>query len=109
MQKFIKVLIQEAVGQSMSGSDFPCRRCDIITPQSENATVNVAKPLPWPPLTEMEIKNKNIVFPKTRTGQSSGKSAYLLNIASVVSCVQRLFLLYCMFGNFSALTLLLFP
>ncbi|XP_014726355.1 PREDICTED: centrosomal protein of 192 kDa isoform X1 [Sturnus vulgaris] len=69
--KFIKVLIQEAVAQTVSGSDFPCRRCDIITPQSENPTVDVPKPLPSLPLIEMEIKNKNIVFPKTRPGQSS--------------------------------------
>lgn len=108
MQKFIKVIIQEAVAQSVSGADFPCGRCDIIPPQSENPTVDVAKSLPRLPLTKMEIKNTNIVFPKTRLGQSSGKRAYLLNIASVVSCVQRLCLLYCMFGNFSALTLVLF-
>ncbi|XP_009100109.3 centrosomal protein of 192 kDa isoform X1 [Serinus canaria] len=69
--KFIKVLIQEAVTESMSGSDFPCRRCDIIAPQSENPTVGVPKPLPRFPLTEMDIKNRNIVFPKTRPGQSS--------------------------------------
>ncbi|XP_036260379.1 centrosomal protein of 192 kDa [Molothrus ater] len=69
--KFIKVLIQEAVTQSVSGSDFPCRRCDIITPQSENPTADVPKPLPRFPLTEMDIKNRNIVFPKTRLGQSS--------------------------------------
>lgn len=73
MQKFIKVLIQEAVTQSVSGSDLPCRRCDTDTPQSENPTVDVPKPLPGLPLTEMEIKNKTIVFPKTRPGQSSGK------------------------------------
>ncbi|XP_041333531.1 centrosomal protein of 192 kDa [Pyrgilauda ruficollis] len=68
--KFIKVLIQEAVTQSVSGSDFPCRRCDIIT-QSENPTVDAPKALPRFPLTEMDIKNRNIVFPKTRPGQSS--------------------------------------
>ncbi|XP_039425496.1 centrosomal protein of 192 kDa [Corvus cornix cornix] len=69
--KFIKVLIQEAVAQSVSGADFPCRRCDVIPPQSENPTVDVAKSLPRFPLTKMEIKNSNIVFPKTRLGQSS--------------------------------------
>ncbi|RMC15603.1 hypothetical protein DUI87_07805 [Hirundo rustica rustica] len=69
--KFIKVLIQEAVTRSVSGSDFPCGRCDTITPQSENPTVDVPKPLPRLPLTEMEIKNKTIVFPKTKPGQSS--------------------------------------
>ncbi|NXB38237.1 CE192 protein, partial [Eulacestoma nigropectus] len=69
--KFIKVLIQEAVAQSASGADFPCRRCDVVTPQSENPTVDVAKPLPRLPLTKMEIKNRNIIFPKTRLGQSS--------------------------------------
>uniref|UniRef100_A0A8C0BQT1 Centrosomal protein 192 n=1 Tax=Buteo japonicus TaxID=224669 RepID=A0A8C0BQT1_9AVES len=34
-------------------------------------TVHVAKPLPVLPLTKMEIKNRTIVFPKTRPGQSS--------------------------------------
>ncbi|KAM4906267.1 centrosomal protein of 192 kDa [Sylvia borin] len=69
--KFVKVIIQEAVTQSVRGSDFPCRRCDIVTPQSENPTVDVLRVLPKHPLTEMEIKNKTIVFPKTRPGQSS--------------------------------------
>ncbi|XP_064559275.1 centrosomal protein of 192 kDa [Zonotrichia leucophrys gambelii] len=69
--KFIKVLIQEAGTQSVSGSDFPCRRCDIITPQPENPTVDVPKLLPRFPLTEMHIRNRNIAFPKTRPGQSS--------------------------------------
>lgn len=72
MQKFIQVLIQEAVTQSVPGSDFPCRRCDTITPQSENPTA-VLKALHKLPLTEIEIKNKTIVFPKTIPGQSSGK------------------------------------
>lgn len=72
MQKFIQVLIQEAVTQSVPGSDFPCRRCDTITPQSENPTA-VLKTLHKLPLTEIEIKNKTIVFPKTIPGQSSGK------------------------------------
>uniref|UniRef100_A0A663F0R7 Centrosomal protein 192 n=1 Tax=Aquila chrysaetos chrysaetos TaxID=223781 RepID=A0A663F0R7_AQUCH len=70
-QKFIKVKIQEAAAQSVSGADFPSRRCDILTPQSESPTVHVAKPLPGLPLTKMEIKNRTIVFPKTRPGQSS--------------------------------------
>ncbi|XP_066040888.1 centrosomal protein of 192 kDa [Chamaea fasciata] len=69
--KFIKVLIQEAVAQSVPGSDFPRRRCDTVIPQSENPTVDVIKALPKLPLTEMEIKNKTIVFPKTRPGQNS--------------------------------------
>uniref|UniRef100_A0A8C3XFS2 Centrosomal protein 192 n=1 Tax=Cyanoderma ruficeps TaxID=181631 RepID=A0A8C3XFS2_9PASS len=69
--KFIKVVIQEAVAQSVPGSDFPCRRCDTVTPQSENPTVDALKALPRLPLTEVEIKNKTIVFPQTRPGQSS--------------------------------------
>uniref|UniRef100_A0A8C0BSH0 Centrosomal protein 192 n=1 Tax=Buteo japonicus TaxID=224669 RepID=A0A8C0BSH0_9AVES len=52
-------------------TDFPSRRRDIFTPQSESPTVHVAKPLPVLPLTKMEIKNRTIVFPKTRPGQSS--------------------------------------
>ncbi|XP_069634681.1 centrosomal protein of 192 kDa [Haliaeetus albicilla] len=70
-QKFIKVKIQGAVAQSVSGADFPSRRRDIFSPQSESPTVHVAKPLPVLPLTKMEIKNRTIVFPKTRPGQSS--------------------------------------
>ncbi|XP_071410367.1 centrosomal protein of 192 kDa [Pithys albifrons albifrons] len=69
--KFIKVHIQEAPPRSVSGADLPCRRCDTFTPQSENPTIRVEKPLSRLPLTKMEIKNRNIVFPKTRPGQSS--------------------------------------
>lgn len=93
MQKFIKVQIQEAVAQSVSGADFPSRRRAVFTPQSESPTVHVAKPLSVLPLTKMEIKNRTIVFPKTRPGQSSGIIAYLVNVTSVVSCylVLRVF------------------
>ncbi|KAM6445412.1 centrosomal protein of 192 kDa [Rhynochetos jubatus] len=70
-QKFIKVQIREAVAQSVSGADFPSRRRSIFTQQSESPAVHVAKPLPVLPLTKMEIKNRTVVFPKTRPGQSS--------------------------------------
>ncbi|XP_027741153.1 centrosomal protein of 192 kDa [Empidonax traillii] len=69
--KFIRVHIQEAATHRVSGADLRCRRYDVFTPQSENPTVHVEKPLPRLPLTKMEIKNRNIVFPKTRPGQSS--------------------------------------
>lgn len=78
MQKFIKVQIQEAVAQSVSGADFPSRRRDTCTPQSESPTVHVAKPLSVLPLTKMEIKNRTVVFPRTRPGHSSGNIAYLV-------------------------------
>ncbi|XP_069709348.1 centrosomal protein of 192 kDa [Phaenicophaeus curvirostris] len=70
-QKFIQVQIREAVTPSVSGAHFPARRRDIFTPQSENPTVVVAKPVSVLPLTGMELKNRIIVFPKTRPGQSS--------------------------------------
>lgn len=108
MQKFIKVKIREAVAQSVSGADFPSRRRDIFIPQSESPTVHVAKPLPVLPLTKMEIKNRTIVFPKTRPGQTSGNIACLVNATSVVSRGQWVCLLYCMIGNLNALTLFLF-
>ncbi|XP_014793902.1 PREDICTED: centrosomal protein of 192 kDa [Calidris pugnax] len=69
--KFIKVQIREAVAKSVSGADFPSRRCDIFTPRSESPAVHVAKPLSALPPTKMEIKNRTIVFPKTRPGHSS--------------------------------------
>ncbi|XP_053915689.1 centrosomal protein of 192 kDa isoform X2 [Cuculus canorus] len=70
-QKFIKVQVRETVAQSVSGAHFPSRRHGIFAPQSENPTVHVAKPVSVLPLTGMEIKNRIIVFPKTRPGQSS--------------------------------------
>ncbi|KAM6141630.1 centrosomal protein of 192 kDa [Phoenicopterus ruber ruber] len=70
-QKFIKVQIREAIAQCVSGADLPPRRRDILTPHSESPAVHVAKPLAVLPLTKMEIKNRTIVFPKTRPGQSS--------------------------------------
>ncbi|KAM9024220.1 centrosomal protein of 192 kDa isoform 1-T2 [Ara ararauna] len=70
-QKFIKVQIRETVGQYAPGADFPSRRCDMFTPQSENPTVHVAKAVTVLPLTKMELKNRTIVFPKTKPGQSS--------------------------------------
>ncbi|XP_010115789.1 PREDICTED: centrosomal protein of 192 kDa, partial [Chlamydotis macqueenii] len=70
-QKLIKVQIQEGVASDVPGADFPSRRRDILTPQSENPTVHVAKPLSVLPLTKMEIKNRTIFFAKTRPGQSS--------------------------------------
>ncbi|XP_010186384.1 PREDICTED: centrosomal protein of 192 kDa-like, partial [Mesitornis unicolor] len=70
-QKFVKVQIQEAVAQSVSGADFPSRRRDIFTTQSASPAVHVARPHSVLPLTQMEIKNRTIVFPKTRPGQSS--------------------------------------
>ena len=100
--------IQEAVTQSVSGADFPSRRRDILIPQSESPTIHVAKPLSVLPLTKMEIKNRTIVFPKTRSGQSSGNIADLINATPVVSCVQSFCLLYCVLGNLNALTLFLF-
>ncbi|XP_010080899.1 PREDICTED: centrosomal protein of 192 kDa, partial [Pterocles gutturalis] len=69
-QKFVQVQIEEAVMQSVSGSDFPSRRRDMFT-QCESPAVHVAKPISGLPLTRMEIKNRTIVFPKTRPGQSS--------------------------------------
>ncbi|XP_010134588.1 PREDICTED: centrosomal protein of 192 kDa-like, partial [Buceros rhinoceros silvestris] len=68
-QKFIKVQIQEA--QREPGADFLPRRHDIFALHSESPTVHVAKPLAALPSTKMEIRNRTIVFPKTRPGHSS--------------------------------------
>ncbi|XP_021243334.1 centrosomal protein of 192 kDa isoform X2 [Numida meleagris] len=66
-QKFIKVQIREA--QDVSGTSSPSRRRGLFTLQSASPTVHVAKPLAAHPLTKMEIKNKSIIFPKTRAGE----------------------------------------
>uniref|UniRef100_A0A663LU68 Centrosomal protein 192 n=1 Tax=Athene cunicularia TaxID=194338 RepID=A0A663LU68_ATHCN len=70
-QKLIKVQIQEAVAESVPGADFPSRRHGILASQSGSPTVHVAKPLSVLPLTKMKIKNRTVVLPKTRPGQSS--------------------------------------
>ncbi|KAM9387425.1 centrosomal protein of 192 kDa [Phaethornis superciliosus] len=67
-KKFIEVQIQERNVQSVSGADFPSRRCDTLT---QSPTVHVAKPLSAFPPTKVEIKTKAVFFPKTRLGQSS--------------------------------------
>uniref|UniRef100_A0A669PMN8 Centrosomal protein 192 n=1 Tax=Phasianus colchicus TaxID=9054 RepID=A0A669PMN8_PHACC len=66
-QKFIKVQIREA--QDASGTSSPSRRRGLFTPQSASPTVHVAKPLSAHPLTKMEIKNRSVIFPKTRAGE----------------------------------------
>uniref|UniRef100_A0A674H7A1 Centrosomal protein 192 n=1 Tax=Taeniopygia guttata TaxID=59729 RepID=A0A674H7A1_TAEGU len=48
--------------------------CDLLETSDCNFLfyfVSLNKPLPRLPLTEIDIKNRNIVFPKTRPGQSS--------------------------------------
>ncbi|NXK53938.1 CE192 protein, partial [Chauna torquata] len=70
-QKFIKVQIREAIAQDVSGAGSPSRRRDIFTLQSSSPAVHVAKPLSVLPLTKMEIKNRSVIFPKTKAGESS--------------------------------------
>uniref|UniRef100_A0A8B9I4L9 Centrosomal protein 192 n=1 Tax=Anser brachyrhynchus TaxID=132585 RepID=A0A8B9I4L9_9AVES len=70
-QKFIKVQIREENVQDVPGAGSPSRRRDIFTLQSASPTVHVAKPLSALPLTKMEIKNRSVLFPKTRAGESS--------------------------------------
>ncbi|XP_032038549.1 centrosomal protein of 192 kDa isoform X1 [Aythya fuligula] len=70
-QKFIKVQIQEGNVQDVPGAGSPSRRRDIFALQSASPTVHVAKPLSALPLTKMEIKNRSVLFPETRAGESS--------------------------------------
>lgn len=105
MQKFIKVQIREENVQDVPGAGSPSRRRDIFTLQSASPTVHVAKPLSALPLTKMEIKNRSVLFPKTRAGESSGNNTCIVNETSAVSYAQSFCLLYCMFENLNALTL----
>ncbi|XP_010147777.1 PREDICTED: centrosomal protein of 192 kDa-like, partial [Eurypyga helias] len=107
-QKFIKVQICEAVARGVLGADFPSRRHNVFSPQSESPAVHVAKPLPVLPVTKMEIKNRTVVFPRTRPGRSSGNIAYLVNAASAGSYVGSFGSLYGVSGDSSALTSFLF-
>uniref|UniRef100_A0A8B9BTC9 Centrosomal protein 192 n=1 Tax=Anser brachyrhynchus TaxID=132585 RepID=A0A8B9BTC9_9AVES len=84
-QKFIKVQIREENVQDVPGAGSPSRRRDIFTLQSASPTVHVAKPLSALPLTKMEIKNRSVLFPKTRAGESSGNNTCIVNETSAVS------------------------
>ncbi|KFO97386.1 Centrosomal protein of 192 kDa, partial [Calypte anna] len=64
----VHVSLEKRDVQSVSGADFPSRRCDTLT---QSPTVHVAKPLSAFPPTKVEIKTKTVFFPKTRLGQSS--------------------------------------
>lgn len=108
VQKFIKVQIQEGNVQDVPGAGSPSRRRDIFALQSASPTVHVAKPLSASPLTKMVIKNKSVLFPETRAGESSGNNTCIVNGTSAVSYARSFCSLYCMFENLNALTWFLF-
>uniref|UniRef100_A0A7M4EJL6 Centrosomal protein 192 n=1 Tax=Crocodylus porosus TaxID=8502 RepID=A0A7M4EJL6_CROPO len=65
--KFVKVLIREEIAQDTSAG----LASKTSTPPSRSPRIHMAKPLPKPPSTKVQIKNRTIVFHETRTGESS--------------------------------------
>ncbi|KYO35334.1 centrosomal protein of [Alligator mississippiensis] len=65
--KFVKVLIREEIVQDASAG----LASKTSTPPSRSPRIHMAKPLPKPPSTKVQIKNRTIVFPETGTGESS--------------------------------------
>ncbi|XP_030408561.1 centrosomal protein of 192 kDa isoform X7 [Gopherus evgoodei] len=69
-QKFIKVQIREDIAQDVSSTGSASKKLEVLTPPSESVT-HMIKPLPKLPSTKVEIKNRAIIFPETRFGESS--------------------------------------
>uniref|UniRef100_A0A674ISQ7 Centrosomal protein 192 n=1 Tax=Terrapene triunguis TaxID=2587831 RepID=A0A674ISQ7_9SAUR len=69
-QKFIKVQIREDIAQDVSSTGSASKKLDVLTPSSESV-IHMIKPLPKLPSTKVEIKNRTIIFPETRFGESS--------------------------------------
>lgn len=57
------------------------------TPPSRSPRIHMAKPLPKPPSTKVQIKNRTIVFPETGTGESSGNITFSQFSLALVSDV----------------------
>ncbi|XP_065441293.1 centrosomal protein of 192 kDa isoform X8 [Chrysemys picta bellii] len=69
-QKFIKVQIREDIAQDVSSTGSASKKLDVLIPSSESV-IHMIKPLPKLPSTKVEIKNRTIIFPETRFGESS--------------------------------------
>ncbi|XP_074843586.1 centrosomal protein of 192 kDa [Carettochelys insculpta] len=69
-QKFIKVHIQEDIAQDVSSTESKCKKLDVLTPASTSVS-QMIKPFSKLPSTKVEIKNRTIIFPATRAGESS--------------------------------------
>ncbi|EMP32037.1 hypothetical protein UY3_10824, partial [Chelonia mydas] len=69
-QKFIKVQIREDIAQDVSSAGSISKKLDVLTPASESV-IHMIKPLPKLPSTNVEIKNRTIIFPETGFGESS--------------------------------------
>nr|XP_032647898.1 centrosomal protein of 192 kDa-like isoform X1 [Chelonoidis abingdonii] len=69
-QKFIKVQIREDIAEDVSSTGSASEKLDVLTPPSESV-IHMIKPLPKLPSTKVEIKNRAIIFPETRFGESS--------------------------------------
>ncbi|XP_043364073.1 centrosomal protein of 192 kDa isoform X2 [Dermochelys coriacea] len=69
-QKFIKVQIREDLAQDVSSTGSISKKLDVLTQASESV-IHMIKPLPKLPSTNVEIKNRTIIFPETGFGESS--------------------------------------
>ncbi|XP_064409611.1 centrosomal protein of 192 kDa isoform X3 [Latimeria chalumnae] len=68
-QKLIKVQIREDV--ALDASTSTAKPLKGLTAQPQAPIIHMAKPLPKPPSTKIEIKNRTILFPPTVSGDTS--------------------------------------
>ncbi|XP_041101090.1 centrosomal protein of 192 kDa isoform X4 [Polyodon spathula] len=70
-QKFIKVQILADIALEVSATASSTKQLSVLPTQPETPILKMAKPLPKPPSTNVEIKNKTLIFPTTTSGASS--------------------------------------
>uniref|UniRef100_A0A8D0H067 Centrosomal protein of 192 kDa n=1 Tax=Sphenodon punctatus TaxID=8508 RepID=A0A8D0H067_SPHPU len=70
-QEIIKVHIRENISQEAPATGFTARKLNVLPPHSEPPIVHRIKPLPKPPSTKVEIRNRTLIFPQTASGESS--------------------------------------
>ncbi|XP_058878688.1 centrosomal protein of 192 kDa isoform X1 [Acipenser ruthenus] len=70
-QKFIKVQILADIAPEVSATASSTKQLSVLPAQPETPILQMAKPFPKPPSTNVEIKNKTLIFPTTTSGASS--------------------------------------
>ncbi|XP_066546802.1 centrosomal protein of 192 kDa isoform X2 [Amia ocellicauda] len=74
-QKFIRVQIREDLTLDVSATACTAKQLGVLPAQPETPVLQMAKPLPKPGSSKVEIKNRTLVFPATGSGEIS--EAYL--------------------------------
>lgn len=60
------------IAPEVSATASSTKQLSVLPAQPETPILQMAKPFPKPPSTNVEIKNKTLIFPTTTSGASSG-------------------------------------